>query len=95
MATLPGVSGSLDFMSAAVDEITEAALTLPELQRAALANTLLASLDEHTDGPAEVKAAWTGEIRSRVDDLISGRVKGVPLDEVKALLAADRAARRR
>jgi len=80
-------------MSIAVDDITDVALTMSVSQRAALANTLLASLDDSTDSSADVHAAWTTEIRSRVDDLVTGRVKGVPLAEVKALLAADRAAR--
>lgn len=37
--------------------------------------------------------AWTDEIGSRVDDILSGKVRTVPHDEVRAKLAADRAAR--
>jgi len=82
-------------MSVAVDEVTEAALTLPGHQRAVLANTLLESLDDTVDDPTEVNAAWTSEIGSRLDDLISGRVRGVSLEEMKASIAAALAARPR
>ena len=38
--------------------------------------------------------AWTSEIGSRLDDLISGRVKGVSLEEMNARIDAALAARR-
>ncbi|MCL2471772.1 MAG: addiction module protein, partial [Propionibacteriaceae bacterium] len=62
--------------------------------RAALANAMLESLDGDCDDPAEVNAAWTKEIGSRLDDLISGRVQGVSLDQMKASSAAALAAAR-
>lgn len=64
-------------MTAGVDEITQLALTLPVDQRAQVANALLASLDDAAD-PADVHEAWTAEIESRVDDIVSGRVQGIP-----------------
>lgn len=79
-------------MTAGMAEITQLALTLPVDQRAQVANALLASLDDPADS-AEVHEAWTAEIKSRVDDITSGRVQTIPHDEVKARLAADRAAR--
>lgn len=79
-------------MTAGMDEITQLALTLPVDQRAQVANALLASLDDAADS-AEVHEAWTAEIKSRVDDITSGRVQTIAHDEVKAQLAADRAAR--
>lgn len=36
---------------------------------------------------------WTDEIGSRVDDILRGKVRTVPRDEVLAKLAADRAER--
>jgi len=81
-------------MAAGTDEITQLALTLPTEERAKVASALLASLDDPAD-PAEIHQAWTSEISSRVDDIVSGRVKTVPRAEVKAQLAADRAARQR
>lgn len=80
-------------MTAGMDEITQSALTLPADQRAQVANALLASLDDPADS-AEVHEAWTEEITSRIDDITSGRIQTIPYDEVKAWLAADRAARR-
>lgn len=81
-------------MAAGTDEITQLALTLPVDERAKVAITLLASLDDPAD-PAEVHEAWTSEIKSRVDDIVSGREKTIPRAEVRAQLAADRAARQR
>lgn len=79
-------------MTAGMDEITQLALTLPVDQRAQVANALLASLDDTADS-AEVHEAWTAEIKSRVDDITSGRVQTLSRDQVRAQLAADRAAR--
>lgn len=80
-------------MTAGMDEITQLALTLPVDQRAQVANALLTSLDDTADS-AEVHEAWTAEIKSRVDDITSGRVQTLSRDEVRTQLAADRAARR-
>lgn len=40
-----------------------------------------------------VDDAWTNEIDSRVDDILSGKVKTIPHEEVLAHLADRRAAR--
>jgi putative addiction module component (TIGR02574 family) len=79
-------------MSAGFDEITQLALTLPVDQRAQVASALLASLDDPADS-AEVHQAWTAELQSRVDDIVSGRVQTIPHEEVKRQLAGRRAAR--
>ena len=79
-------------MTAGIDEITQLALTLPADQRAQVANALLASLDDGAE-TAEVHEAWTAEIESRVGDITSGRVQTLSRDQVRAQLAADRAAR--
>lgn len=81
-------------MTAGIDEITQLALTLPVDQRAQVASALLASLDDPAD-PVEVHEAWTAEVTSRVDDIVSGRLQTVSRDDVGAQLAADRAARQR
>ncbi|MBA3798583.1 MAG: addiction module protein [Geodermatophilaceae bacterium] len=81
-------------MAAGVDEITQAALTLRDEERAALASTLLASLDEPADDPLEVEAAWDAEIEHRVDDM-SGRVNTIPWEQIKAELAERRGSRHR
>ena len=84
-------------MAAGIEEITQLALTLPMDERAKVASALLASLDDPADpaDPAEVHEAWTSEITSRVDDIVSGRVKTIPRADVRTQTAADRAARQR
>ncbi len=79
-------------MTAGIDEITQLALTLPVDQRAQVASALLASLDDPADS-AQVHEVWTAEIKSRVHDITSGRVQTFSRSEVRAQLAADRAAR--
>jgi putative addiction module component (TIGR02574 family) len=62
------------------------ALSLEPNDRAALAETLLASLDT----PEEIEAAWAEEIERRSADFKSGAVRGIPaeivLAEARALL---------
>jgi len=45
--------------------------------------------------PHQIESTWTQEIRTRVDDIVTGRVKAIPWDEVKAQLMADRISRLR
>lgn len=80
-------------MTVPAEEVRRAALTLTVAERAELANTLLASLDERIED-TDVVTAWTDEVNRRVDELVAGRVATVPWAEVKAQLAADRDARR-
>lgn len=40
-----------------------------------------------------IEAAWTTEITSRVDDILTGKVQTVPGDEVLAQIAERRATR--
>jgi len=80
-------------MTVVSDELTETVLALSSSQRATLANTLLVSLENHTDNPGDVQTAWTAEIGSRIDDILSGRVQTIPWEQVNAQIAADLAAR--
>ena len=82
-------------MTVDVGEITQAALSLPEHDRAVLAGTLLDSLDAPAEDPAEIQAAWTSEIRSRVDDILTGRVETISYLQIKAEVAERRAAKLR
>jgi putative addiction module component (TIGR02574 family) len=54
--------------------------------RAALAGSLLDSLDTDVDEDAE--AAWATEVNRRVAELDSGAVKTIPWSEVRRRLAA-------
>lgn len=71
-------------MSISIEQIAEAALSLPSDARALLADRLVESLDPLTD--QDVRGAWASEALQRLDDLRSGRVSGVPANE--ALLQA-------
>jgi putative addiction module component (TIGR02574 family) len=67
-------------------EILKDALSLPSEARAALAGSLLDSLDTEVDEDAE--AAWATEVNRRVAELESGAVKTIPGAEVRRRLAA-------
>ena len=65
-------------------EILKEALALPTEARAALAGSLLESLDTEVDEDAE--AAWATEVNRRVAELDSGAVKTIPPPPLRALL---------
>ena len=67
-------------------EILKEALALPSEARAALAGSLLESLDTDVDEDAE--AAWAAEVNRRVAELDNGTVKTIPWAEVRRRLAA-------
>ena len=71
-------------MSRDPDDILKEALVLPPETRAALADSLLESLDAETDPAAE--SEWRREIRRRITDLDSGAVSGIPWSEARARL---------
>lgn len=70
-----------------LSEVLEKALSLSTQDRGLLIDRLIASLDEE---PAEegVEAAWDDEIKRRIEDIRSGRVKTVPGEEVLGRLKA-------
>jgi putative addiction module component (TIGR02574 family) len=70
--------------------LLEEALQLPAEVRAALAAELIQSLDPEVDEDAE--AAWSAEIRRRLDRLDAGLAKTVPWAEARRRIL--RAARR-
>jgi putative addiction module component (TIGR02574 family) len=70
-----------------VSELLEKALTLSTQDRGLLIDRLIESLD---DAPADegAEAAWDDEIKRRVDDIRSGRVKTIPGEQVLHRLKA-------
>lgn len=62
-------------------DLLEEALKMPREARAALAGSLLESLDEQIDEDAE--AAWSAEVEQRVRELDSGAVRPVPWAEAR------------
>jgi putative addiction module component (TIGR02574 family) len=67
-------------------ELLKRALALPAEERADLASTLIDSLDATVD--ENVEAAWQEEISRRMEDLDSGRVKPVSLEEFRRRLSS-------
>ena len=65
-------------------ELLEKALKLPVEARAALAGSLIESLDEAIDEDAE--AAWAEEIGRRIGDLDSGKAKTVPWSKARRMI---------
>ena len=64
-------------------------MELPIKDRAALAQVLIHSLDDGRVGdPIEVQRAWEDEVDRRAEEIISGRVRGIPAEEVFAGLRA-------
>jgi putative addiction module component (TIGR02574 family) len=80
-------------MSGGFEEVPRAVLTLLPAERAQIASALLSSLDDPADDQAEVPTSWTAEFRARIDDVRSGRVQTIPLEQVSAELAERRASR--
>ena len=70
------------------EEVQQIAYELPEDQRIMLANSLLEGVDPNAENPAEIEAAWDGEIKRRLDEIDSGTVKLIPLEEVLARMDA-------
>lgn len=71
-----------------VSSILDAALRLPNNERAELASRLLESL-EPVFADADIEAAWAAEIKRRIDDLNSGKEKTIPWDKARRMIFGD------
>jgi putative addiction module component (TIGR02574 family) len=78
-------------MSLSASEFYEAGMSLPPSVRKDVAPRLLESLE--VADQESVDEAWTEEIGSRVDDIVSGNVQMIPGEQVFAELADRRAVR--
>jgi putative addiction module component (TIGR02574 family) len=74
-------------MTSQVSELLEKALTLSTQERGLLIDRLVETLDNEP-GEEGVEAAWDEEIKRRVDDIRSGRVKTIPGGRLLARLKA-------
>lgn len=72
-------------MSPEVSDLLKRALALPVDERAALANTLLDSLET---ADQSVQDAWDEEVARRVEDLRAGRAVTVPWEQLHRELLA-------
>ena len=67
-------------------DVFEAALTLPESERAELAHRLIESLDEPSDDSAVVAEEGTAEVGRRLAGIEAGTTTGIAWDEVREQL---------
>lgn len=72
-------------MSPETSDLLKRALALPVDERAALANTLLDSLDVVAES---VEDAWDKEVARRMEDLKAGKAVTVPWEELHRELLA-------
>jgi len=63
------------YMTEDVKKVLNQALALTEVERAGLAASLIASLEEEETG--DVEAAWEVELKTRIDHLDSGNTVGI------------------
>jgi len=68
-----------------ITDILKQALRLPPEARAALAGSLLDSIDEPLD--LEAESAWEAEIAARVREIDEGKVSLIPWAEARARIA--------
>ena len=71
-------------MDTTLEILEERALTLTASERAALAQRLLASLDEDQ----EIDDAWAAELERRIAAVESGAMKTIPISEALAQVRA-------
>lgn len=62
------------------------ALRLPEEERAAIAGELIESLE--TDVDPETEAAWSAEIRARLERVDAGLARAIPWSEARRRINA-------
>ena len=73
-------------MSREVSALLKKALALPPEARAALAGSLLESLEDSVDSAAEEE--WSKEIAYRIEELDSGKVKPIAWAEARRQISA-------
>jgi putative addiction module component (TIGR02574 family) len=66
-------------------DILKEALELPPEARAAIAGSLLDSLDPEVD--EDVEAAWAAEILRRIEELDRGKVSAIPWADARRRIA--------
>jgi len=74
-------------MTPATDTLLNAILQLSEAERAECAARLLESLGPTADLDSDM--AWDEEIRTRIEDVQTGRVPTIPWFEARARILAD------
>jgi putative addiction module component (TIGR02574 family) len=76
-------------MSPELSDLLKRALALPVDERAALANTILDSLETTNESATEsIEQAWDAEVARRIEDLKAGRAITVPWEQLHRELLA-------
>ena len=74
-------------MTAAAEQIKTQLTLLSQQERAELAHFLLSSLEPiENESPEDIEAAWLAVAQRRSEELRSGKVVGIPADQVMAEL---------
>ncbi len=70
-------------MTESTHQLIASALRLDPGERTVIVNAILASLDDASDlhQDAQIRDAWKDEVRTRIADMDSGRVKTIPSAE--------------
>lgn len=74
-------------MTENANAVLREALALPADERAQVAADLLASLDGLRDDPAQVAAAWAGELEQRVRDVMGDHAVSEDWDTTRRRIA--------
>ena len=74
-------------MNPEISDLLKRAFALPVDERAALANTLLDTLDG-TNESVSIHEAWDAEVARRIEDLKAGKAVTVPWEELRRELLA-------
>ena len=72
-------------MPQTVAELLDAALALPEFERAELAELIAATIPSP---PSSLHPAWAAELRRRASEIDSGLVQAIPWEEVQRQVQA-------
>jgi putative addiction module component (TIGR02574 family) len=75
-------------MPKTLSQVARDAAELPVRERLQLARMMLDLTEAQNEPPGEIQSAWDDEIQARLEELRSGQVKGVPLDQTKARIEA-------
>ncbi len=71
-------------MPKTLTEVTEDAAQLAPMERLKLARILLDLTEPNMDEVEDIQVAWDVEITRRLDELRSGAVRGISLENIKA-----------
>ena len=76
-------------MKSSLEQVAAEAMSMSLADRSTLTRILLETLGpESESNAAEIEQAWDAEIEKRVDEILSGKVKTIPADEVFARIRA-------